>query len=116
MLKSFRSFVRSFVACCERVAGERLRGEMGGDVVGGDEAAFRVVHESTISACSAQNRSVVIGSHHNAARRRRPRDTRRTISFVRSFVRPQTSGVSSCLYHGDLRCGWLKEGGTSVHE
>ena len=66
--------------------GERRRGEMGGEVVGGDEAAFRVVHESTISACSAQNRSVVIGSHHNAARRRRPRDTRRTVSFVRSFV------------------------------
>jgi len=88
MLKSFRSFVRR--VRCERVAGERRRGEMGGEVVGGDEAAFRVVHESTISACSAQNRSVVIGSHHNAARRRRPRDTRRTISFVRSFVRSST--------------------------
>jgi DNA-binding transcriptional MocR family regulator len=29
-------------------------------------AAFRVVHESTISALYTQNRSVVIVSHHNA--------------------------------------------------
>ena len=64
---------------------------MGGKGIGGDEAAFRVVHESTISACSAQNRSVVIGSHHNAASRRRPQDTRRTVClFVCLFVRSST--------------------------